>query len=299
MDSIKDIQNFLNNRPEVIGAFGYGSGVFKQSGYKKDDKPQLDLILIVDDMKKWHKENIKINPKDYSFSGNLYLTKLSSFIPKLKTGISYQSNIEFNGRIFKYGIIEKTDFLNYMESWESFYVPGRFQKPIKEIKSNDEINAAIKKNRIDAIKVALLIMNNQNPNINDLYETITGLSYYGDIRMLFAENPNKISNIVSGSIEEFDKMYKNNEKYFTCNKDGSIDVKYDNLFNDIPTLPTKLCMDLNKKENLIDIREELIKYMEKLNRKESIIQPAKGILTNGPVKSLVYVIPKFKKKFQK
>jgi translocator assembly and maintenance protein 41 len=60
-----EILKFINKRPKVIGAYGYGSGVFKQSGYTEKDKPQIDLILVVDNLKEWHNENMKLNSKDY------------------------------------------------------------------------------------------------------------------------------------------------------------------------------------------------------------------------------------------
>ena len=65
----KNIEEFINKRPDVVAAYGYGSGVFKQAGYTSKDKPQIDLILIVDDLKEWHKKNFKLNRKDYSFFG--------------------------------------------------------------------------------------------------------------------------------------------------------------------------------------------------------------------------------------
>ena len=91
----EQILDFLSCRPKVIAAYGDGSGVFKQAGYSSKDKPQLDLILIVDDVKEWHLENIKKNPKDYSFIGKMYfkLTRKSKLIGK--TGVSYLSNILF------------------------------------------------------------------------------------------------------------------------------------------------------------------------------------------------------------
>ena len=68
----EQILDFLSCRPKVIAAYGYGSGVFKQVGYTEKDMPQLDLLLIVDDLKKWHQDNMKLNPKDYAFISKLY-----------------------------------------------------------------------------------------------------------------------------------------------------------------------------------------------------------------------------------
>ncbi len=307
VDVKEEILDFLAERPNVVGAYGYGSGVFKQTGYTKDEKPQIDLILIVKDMKNWHQANILANPKDYSSSGSIFLTKLPDNIAKSVTGISYQSNIKYKDRIFKYGIIEEKDFLTYMNTWKSFYVPGRFQKPIFPIVENDKFNESIKINRENAIKVGLLTLKDENNNVKDLYYNITSLSYMGDIRMMFAENPNKIKNIVNGSFEEFNNIYGSNNKYFEVKNNGTIKYDLENLISSIPSLPSALYNNLSKyinsnnctKENLEEIKESIISYMKKINKKESIIQPAKGILTNGVAKSLVYVIPKFKKKLKK
>ena len=307
VDVKEEILDFLAERPDVVGAYGYGSGVFKQTGYTKDEKPQIDLILIVKDMKNWHQANSLANPTDYSLSGNIFLTKLPDNLAKSVTGISYQSNIKYKDRIFKYGIIEEKDFLTFMNTWKSFYVPGRFQKPIFPIIENEKFNESIKVNRENAIKVGLLTLKNEKTNIKDLYYNITSLSYMGDIRMMFAENPNKIKNIVNGSFEEFNNMYGSNNKYFEIKNDGTIKYDLEKLISNIPTLPSALYNSLSMfvnsrsytKEDLVKIRESIITYIKRVNEKESIIQPAKSILTNGVSKSLVYVIPKLKKKFKK
>ena len=123
-----EILKFINKRPKVKGAYGYGSGVFKQSGYTEKDKPQIDLILVVDNLKEWHNENMKLNSKDYSLTGKMYFKTKSNSKLKDITGITYLSNIEEDGKVFKYVTIEEKDLLKYLETWESFYLPGRFQK---------------------------------------------------------------------------------------------------------------------------------------------------------------------------
>ena len=69
---VNKIREFIERRPEVVACYGYGSGMFKQSGYTSKDKPQIDLILVVDDLKKWHLENMKLNKKDYSLLGKVF-----------------------------------------------------------------------------------------------------------------------------------------------------------------------------------------------------------------------------------
>ena len=279
------IKEFLNERPEVVAAFGYGSGVFKQLGYDSKEKPQIDLILIVNDMKLWHKENIKKNPKDYSFIGRNFF--LNSSLDEIKgiTGITYQSNIEYKGHLFKYGIIEYGDFVRHMQTWDSFYVPGRFQKPILTIKSNNFIDELILQNRRNACKVGLLCLNNKD--LKDLYLTICNLSYSGDTRMKVAENPKKVENIVGASYDKFNEMYNFNDLY---QKNGE---RIENEI-DIDELPSSLEKYIKDDKT----KEKVMEYLSDLNRKESSLQTMKGIKTNGIVKSLRYGLAKVLKKFR-
>lgn len=279
------IKEFLNERPEVVAAFGYGSGVFKQLGYDSKEKPQIDLILIVNDMKLWHKENIKKNPKDYSFIGRNFF--LNSSIDEIKgiTGITYQSNIEYKGHLFKYGIIEYGDFVRHMQTWDSFYVPGRFQKPILTIKSNNFIDELILQNRRNACKVGLLCLNNKD--LKDLYLTICNLSYSGDTRMKVAENPKKVDNIVGASYDKFNEMYNFNDLY---QKNGER-IEYEIDIDELPSSLEKYIKDDKTKEKVME-------YLSDLNRKESSLQTMKGIKTNGIVKSLRYGLAKVLKKFR-
>lgn len=279
------IKEFLNERPEVVAAFGYGSGVFKQLGYDSKEKPQIDLILIVNDMKLWHKENIKKNPKDYSFIGRNFF--LNSSLDEIKgiTGITYQSNIEYKGHLFKYGIIEYGDFVRHMQTWDSFYVPGRFQKPILTIKSNNFIDELILQNRRNACKVGLLCLNNKD--LKDLYLTICNLSYSGDTRMKVAENPKKVDNIVGASYDKFNEMYNFNDLY---QKNGER-IEYEIDIDELPSSLEKYIKDDRTKEKVME-------YLSDLNRKESSLQTMKGIKTNGIVKSLRYGLAKVLKKFR-
>lgn len=279
------INEFLNKRPDVVASFGYGSGVFKQLGYDKKEIAQIDLILIVSDIKKWHQENIKKNPQDYSFIGKRFF--LNSNLNKIKgiTGITYQSNIKYKNNLFKYGVIEYNDFVRHMRNWDSFYVPGRFQKPILIIKSNYTIDNLIVENRRNACKIALLCL--KEKKIKDLYLTICGLSYAGDTRMKFAENPKKVDNIVGASFDKFKEMYKFDDLY----KINGEEIEYKINLNDLP-------LSLEEYIKNDKTKEKILEYLYKLNKKESKLQTIKGIKTNGIVKSAKYGFAKIMKKFR-
>lgn len=297
---VEQIKKFLDKRPGVIAAYGYGSGVFKQSGYTSKDKPQIDLILVVDDLKKWHLENIKLNKNDYSMIGKAYFKH--SKIDKLKgcTGIAYISNIVEDGSIYKYGTIEEKDLLKYLNTWESFYLPGRFQKTVYPIIENDKLKESINNNRDKALMVASFLSGFNQTTPKDIYVMLCGLSYLGDTRMKFAENPRKVLNIVEGSFDEYSKIYKLDKKYLKV-KNELVNVDIEMLNKELSNLPKGLKDYIDKyiNDDYEIIREKILEYFEKLNKKESTKQTIKGIYTNGIIRSINYASKKIMKKIKR
>lgn len=302
MENVDKIYKFLSHRPKVIGAFGYGSGVFKQASYTNMDKPQIDLIFIVEDIKKWHKENIIKNPKDYSMVGKIFLKHFPLKFIKGATNITYQSNILEDSKVFKYGVIEYKDFINSLSNWDTLYIAGRFQKMVLPIITNNEMNELIERNRKSAFLISLFLLNKDEKKLKDLFIEICSLSYYGDTRMKIAENPLKISNIVQGSYYELNQIYNGFISIFNdiISKDNEIifidDQKKIKYINDFP-LSLKNYINKNdiKNLNVNYINKKIYDYFKEKNQKESINQTLKGILTNGIINSIKYVIPKLKK----
>ena len=290
-----EIIEFLKNRPGVIGAYGYGSGIVKQSGYNKKDKPQLDLILVVDSLKKWHLKNIEMNPNDYSLIGRTYFKNADDTKLKGSTGITYLSNIEENDNTFKYGTIERLELQNHLYYWDSFYMPGRFQKAVYPIRETDGIQEAIKINREKALLVAAYLLKNEIVTKKELLTMICSLSYLGDTRMKFAENPKKIENIVNGSYNELVSIYNFNTDYFCEWDDEHIKIKLDKIKYAFTEFPISLGEYLANEED----KNKVLDYLTELNKKESIEQTIKGIKTNGVVKSINYGTKKLAKRFKR
>lgn len=298
----KEIKKFINKRPKVKGAYGYGSGVFKQSGYTSKDKPQIDMIFVVDDLKKWHLENIKLNPKDYSFTAKLYFKRTTISQLKGNTGIVYLSNIKENDSIYKYGTIEERDLERYLDTWESFYLPGRFQKTLLPIVESKIIEKMNKKNRENVLYTALLTLPEDKNKLIDVYTQICGLSYLGDTRMKFAENPRKVLNIVEGSFNTFKDIYGTGNEYFKTNKNQEITVNHDKLMQDIKKLPKNVLEYLGEdvdKQNKNFIKEKILAYFTEINKNESSKQTIKGLYSNGIIRSTKYAMQKVLKKIKK
>jgi len=289
---IEKIKKFINKRPEVVAAYGYGSGIFKQSGYTNNDKPQIDLILVVEDLKKWHKENMKLNKKDYSMTGKVFFENAKISQLKGLTGITYVSNIKEDGNIFKYGTIEEKDLIENLETWKSFYMAGRFQKTIYPIKESERLIQAISKNRENALLVSTYLQDKEEVDSKDIYVTLCSLSYLGDTRMKFAENPRKVLNIVEGSFDELNKIY---------NVDDKVKINREKLKDDLRKLPKELLEYISDSLDSDDdiIRQKIIEYFTQLNKKESATQTIKGIYTNGISRSIDYASKKMAKRFKK
>jgi translocator assembly and maintenance protein 41 len=81
------------------------------------------------------------------------------------------------------------------------YLAGRLQNPVKILRDDPRVRLANQINLISAVRTALLLL---PPSFNEreLYSTIAGISYMGDLRMtLPTENPHKVANMVSHQLQ--------------------------------------------------------------------------------------------------
>ena len=225
------IERFPEN---VVFSFAYGSGAFQQANTdaKTFKNNMFDLILVVDDVHKFHVQNFSKNSKDYSLTNRIFLNpqRIADF--QRTTGNKtwfhpFVKNALPNGQLLKYGVVELSDFENDMVNWSDLYLSGRLHKPVKKYfpkkDLREKIENLIKMNREQALNTALLLLA-EDVNEVELYEKIASLSYEGDIRNKGMENPNKVKNIVKGQLEEFKMIYRPLlEEY----KTGRLELEFD------------------------------------------------------------------------
>ncbi len=285
----ENILEFIKSRPKTVGIVGYGSGIKPQRG-QENRKLQIDLIVIVNDLKNWHKQNIKMNKKDYSFSSRLFFKYAK--VNWLKAGgkICYMTYLPFNGSKYKIGTIELADFLNDLKSWETFYMAGRMQKPILIAQATEEVEQAIEYNRYAALSTTQLLIGENKIDKLEFYMTLAGLSYIGDTRMGIAENPDKVKNIVEGSLESYEELYGAKLK-----AEGNNFILDNNI--NIETLPDDLNEFLQQKD--ANIPNLISEFLTTKNKSQSTSQTIKGLFTTGPIKSIKYVYEKLKRKKKK
>ncbi len=295
MEALKE---FVAKRPDAKGVFGYGSAMFKQDGYTEEQKPQRDLIFIVDDIKQWHLDNMQMNPNDYSLLGKLYLTNASVKRIKGLNKITYVTQIQSGEDKYKYGVIEEEDFVYNLSTWENMFVAGRFQKPTFKINSTRKLDAVIKFDQDSAFRVACLLAPEET-TLSNLFRILCGLSYMGDTRMSVAENPNKVDNIVKGSLELLEELYLNGKDYIKISgKNVSIDQEM--LLRELSFLPASLVEYLKASntnfDNLNMVRRDIFDYIRDKNHKESFYQTLDVLRTNGIARSVPYILAKVKKR---
>jgi translocator assembly and maintenance protein 41 len=112
-----------------------------------------------------------------------------------------------------------------LEEWETLYLAGRLQKPVSILRQDAKLGLASKMNLENAIRVALLMLPDRFTE-EELFLKIAGLSYRGDFRMLFGENPHKVYNIVYAQMVLFINLII---------KDGFRE-KYDPVISDLPNV---------------------------------------------------------------
>ena len=303
LDVVERIKKFVGTLPKTISVKAYGSSIAYQAGYKATEKKQVDLIVIVDDIKRFYEENLKLNKYMYGLTPRLYFRHAKEKSLKKGAGICYTADIPYGIDSFKMGVIEKEDVLDDLLNWKTYYIAGRFQKEMKTIQEDKEIEEANEINKRNALTIALILLEDENPTLMKLYETICSLSYMGDSRKNFkAEDPRKVQKLASGSKEHFDREYTAKTDLFTVNKDDTITIDYKKVLKRIEELPENLKIKIAdsidgrlSEEKLPEIRRAIVEYLTTIIKKSSMAQTLKGVKTTGLYKSLKYAIAKLKK----
>lgn len=212
-------------RAPIRYAFAYGSGVFAQSGSaSSSDKihpsapaaiqnmqqgkgKMIDFIFGVSYTQHWHSLNLNQHRDHYSGLGSLGSYVVSQTQDRLGAGVYFNPYVTVNGTLIKYGVVNLDTLCKDLSQWNTLYLAGRLQKPVKILRDHPSVRLANQFNLLSAVRVALLLLPAEFSEF-DLYSTIAGISYMGDPRMSFsAEDPLKVKNIVAGQMAHFRRLY--------------------------------------------------------------------------------------------
>ncbi|KAL8508668.1 hypothetical protein ACS0TY_019060 [Phlomoides rotata] len=223
-------------------------------------------------------------------------------------------------QMFKYGVVRMHDLVQDILKWESFYLSGRLQKPVNILVDNLEIEKLNSVNLKAATSAALLLLPSKFCE-EELYAKVCSLSYMGDLRMLFAEDKNKVKKIVQGQFNLFQTMYKPFIEEFAAQDllrisvDQRVNLIQDcgpsttnSLVSSLP-LPFRSQMGMNLgvektfdesvQKVVTKSKEEAVDCMRRILRRKVMVSSARqavaGLLTAGAVHGFRYVGSKMHK----
>lgn len=174
---------------------------------QKGNGKVIDFIFGVSYTQHWHSMNLQQHRDHYSAVGSLGSAFVSRIQDKWGAGVYFNPYVTVNGTHVKYGVVNLDTLCRDLSQWDTLYLAGRLQKPVKILRDDPRVRLANQVNLISAVRTALLLLP-QNFSEQDLYKTIAGISYLGDPRMsLGAENLNKVSNIVKHQMPNFRRLY--------------------------------------------------------------------------------------------
>jgi len=315
-----DTKNFLSNlvqsfSPGLRYVCAYGSGVFKQTGHASIKENMIDLIFVVNDAFTWHQQNLTKYPNHYSFLKKFPSLSISNIQKNYGASVYYNTRIDFDDRMIKYGVIEQQDFLNDLYNWESLYIAGRLHKPVYNLKGLDNplLSNAINTNLTYAVETALL-MSPEKTSLTNFFMLISSLSYTGDLRMVIGEDKGKIKNIVEPNIDKFKDLYHSvlisNPNIHIGNDFIEQNIQDDVQHVYIQQLPIKLRqlvmpemenesakieMTMKLLQDRTNLKQVILNGVSNIVKTSSTTQSVKGVLTAGVTKTVLYSAEKLRK----
>ena len=167
----------------------------------------IDFIFGVSYTQHWHSLNLQEHRDHYSAVGSLGSYAVSKIQDSFGAGCYFNPYVTVNGTLIKYGVVNIDTLCRDLSEWDTLYLAGRLQKPVKILRDNPSVRVANQINLISAVRTALLLL---PPDFTeqDLYSTIAGISYMGDPRMTIGgDDPRKVQNIVRGQLANFRRLY--------------------------------------------------------------------------------------------
>ncbi|KAL5578063.1 hypothetical protein UlMin_019762, partial [Ulmus minor] len=201
-----ELESFLKVLPPVDFCCVYGAALLPNN---RDKSKMVDYILGVSNPLEWHAQNLKLNRDHYAswmvhLGGARLITEVAD---RIGVGVHFNPYVIWSNKMYKYGVVRMDDLVRDVLYWESFYLSGRLQKPVRILVDNLDLENVNSVNLRAAVSAALLLLPMKFSE-EDLYAKICSLSYMGDLRMLFAEDRNKVQKIIGGQFDLFKSMYK-------------------------------------------------------------------------------------------
>lgn len=271
----------------------------------------IDYLVVIDDsegrMPRWHSHNCKENPSDYSFLGKFMTTRMNIFSDR---SVYYVPDVRMkDDKRIKYGVLGWNQLIGDLFTWDSLFLAGRLHKPTVRLEGssfNEEysrpLSIAMEFNYDSALRTALLLT--ARHDFRSVLETIVGISYLGDPRLLLAENPEKVRNIVSGQFSELERLYLGRFESWKAENDLRSLSDPDFKFQMIKILPLGVIRELESKyKDLWHVAlnsrssHQISEAISSIVRRSAWRQMILGAVCTPPAVSISYSLSKMKKRF--
>lgn len=300
MDNLEIIESLKRELPKTEAIIGYGSGIYKQTGYQAEEKPDKDVIIITEDFKEFLLEDYEKNPHHFSedFDKRILLKKKEKekFYSNIGCIKFYHDNVHFKAMI-----ISKKALLEDLKTWKYFGMAGRLTKPILYQNIEEELENAIQKNRENLLITAFLLNPERKITKHELYNTISKITYMYDFRTILpGEKKSKSIDIVNGAFDFFEETYGKHEMVKESNGINPHPVEL------IPKLPDNLKKYIISNYSSNDLGEKDLKklskvihnYFRKTNFLNSIKLALSSSTTLGKKETIKHGLSKVKRHFQ-
>lgn len=214
---VEHARQILASLPPAHFAFAYGSAVIPQR-HVDPTRRVVDLVVAVDDAHLWHSRNLALNPSHYSLPMSLLGPAAIARAQRSPFGARVLFNTVLSpprtGPPFKYGVIEVAHLEHDLCYWDSLYLSGRLQKPVRlmhpcVLTPPASLANALQAN-LDAAAAAALLTLPERFRESDFYRAVAALSYTGDVRMRLAlEVSTKVPDLVEANLRSFRALYAN------------------------------------------------------------------------------------------
>ncbi|TPX59224.1 phosphatidate cytidylyltransferase [Powellomyces hirtus] len=283
-------------------AIAYGSGVFRQKGYKptavgSKEAPMVDFLFGVTHPDHWHSLNIRQNRHHYSSLAYFGSKVVSNVQEKMGAGLYFNPDVHVAGLRIKYGVVSMDRLIRDLHDWETLYLAGRLQKPVKVLRTDARVTLANRRNLRASVRAALLLLPSEFSE-EELFCAIAG-----DFRMKMGENPHKVFNIVYSQMDSFRELYKPiiedlpNVNYVSESQlVQDLDARLRSQA--VQKLPKHLHNKMYQYHQAALLRSgDAAASLAEIVRWPAIAQSLKGILTAGFSRALIYAKNKLKKSF--
>lgn len=147
-----------------------------------------------------------MNKTHYPYTARVFKERLINFFSKYGARTHFNTFKLQNEINFKYGIIRKQDLLQDLRSWETLLCSSFMMRPIKKLKTDQDIEIAQNNNLRSATAIAAILTQNGESEV-EFYKKIVRIPHYHSFSWFQLLEKEDSEKLVKENLEKFRKLY--------------------------------------------------------------------------------------------